>query len=109
MNYRQSAGISVSEIGISCYALSVAYGVKDRTEFAQMLARAVDLEVAFFDTAEGYGQEAESILGEALVTHRQQVVLSTKVGMTAEGKREILLQPLPTQDEQAFCEPGLCR
>lgn len=89
MNYRQAAGISVSEIGIGCYALSGAYGVKDRTEFARMLARAVDLGVTFFDTAEGYGEEAESILGEALVTHRQQVVLSTKVGMTAGGKRDL--------------------
>jgi aryl-alcohol dehydrogenase-like predicted oxidoreductase len=70
MNYRQSAGVSVSEIGIGCYGLSGVYGAKDRPEFARMLARAVDLGVTFFDTAEGYGREAESILGEALVKHR---------------------------------------
>ncbi|MCX5974648.1 MAG: aldo/keto reductase [Coprothermobacterota bacterium] len=74
---------------MGCCALGGAYGVKDRTEFARMLARAVDLGVTFFDTAEGYGQEAESILGDALVTHRRQVVLSTKVGITAEGKRDL--------------------
>jgi aryl-alcohol dehydrogenase-like predicted oxidoreductase len=89
MNYRQSAGVSVSEIGIGCYALSGVYGAKDRPEFARMLARAIDLGVTFFDTAEGYGREAESLLGEALAKHRQQVILSTKVGMTAEGKRDL--------------------
>jgi aryl-alcohol dehydrogenase-like predicted oxidoreductase len=45
-----------------------------------VIARALDLGVTFFDTADIYG-DSEAILGPALAAHRKQVVFATKFGM----------------------------
>lgn len=47
----------------------------------ELVGRALDHGVTFFDTADGYaGGESEQLLGRALRGHRDQVVLATKVG-----------------------------
>jgi len=47
----------------------------------RLVGRAFDAGVNFFDTADGYaGGESETLLGAAIKTRRQQVVLATKVG-----------------------------
>lgn len=47
----------------------------------EMVGRALDGGVTFFDTADGYaGGESEQLLGAALRPHRDEVVLATKVG-----------------------------
>jgi aryl-alcohol dehydrogenase-like predicted oxidoreductase len=47
----------------------------------ELVARALDAGVNFFDTADAYaGGEAETLLGAALKPHRERVVLATKVG-----------------------------
>jgi aryl-alcohol dehydrogenase-like predicted oxidoreductase len=54
-------------------------------ESVTLVRRALALGVTFIDTAEGYG--TESIIGTALRdVHRQDVVLSTKKSMRAEGR-----------------------
>ncbi|MGH3935561.1 MAG: aldo/keto reductase, partial [Pseudonocardiaceae bacterium] len=46
-----------------------------------LVGRALDCGVNFFDTADGYaGGESETLLGHALRSHRDSVVLATKVG-----------------------------
>ena len=65
MKYRKRKDFTVSEVGIGCYALSGVYGAKDVKEFKQMLNRAYELGINFFDTANVYG-DAERILGEAI-------------------------------------------
>ncbi|MBU7017651.1 MAG: aldo/keto reductase [Theionarchaea archaeon] len=80
MNYRLCKGVEVSEIGIGCYSLSGVYGKKDVTVFKEMLNRAFELGVNFFDTAEGYGS-AESVLGETVKPYREDVLIATKVGV----------------------------
>ncbi|MGH3934843.1 MAG: aldo/keto reductase [Pseudonocardiaceae bacterium] len=46
-----------------------------------MVGRALDCGVNFFDTADGYaGGESETLLGHALRSHRDSVVIATKVG-----------------------------
>lgn len=80
MEYRQNRGLTVSEIGMGCYGLGGAYGKKDPAVYRQVLRRAFDLGVTFFDSAEAYG-DAERILGEALKPFRQQVYIATKVGV----------------------------
>ncbi|HEY6514509.1 MAG TPA: aldo/keto reductase [Steroidobacteraceae bacterium] len=47
----------------------------------QLVGRALEAGINFFDTADGYaGGESEALLGAALKPHRDQVVIATKVG-----------------------------
>lgn len=47
----------------------------------QLVGRALEAGINFFDTADGYaGGESEAMLGAALKPHRDQVVIATKVG-----------------------------
>jgi aryl-alcohol dehydrogenase-like predicted oxidoreductase len=47
----------------------------------ELVGKALDAGVTFFDTADGYaGGESESLLGKALKSKREQVVIATKVG-----------------------------
>jgi aryl-alcohol dehydrogenase-like predicted oxidoreductase len=47
----------------------------------QLVGRALDAGINFFDTADAYaGGESESLLGRALASRRDQVVIATKVG-----------------------------
>ena len=46
-----------------------------------LVGRALDRGVTFFDTADGYaGGESETLLGRTLQSHRDSVVIATKVG-----------------------------
>ena len=54
----------------------------DEKTVNQVVDIAIDSGVNFFDTADLYSNgEAEEILGRALASHRNDVVISTKVGM----------------------------
>jgi aryl-alcohol dehydrogenase-like predicted oxidoreductase len=72
--------------------LSHAYGVPPSAEQGgQVLLAALDAGVTLFDTAALYGFGAnEELVGRVLKPHRQQIVLTSKCGMTGvEGKRVI--------------------
>jgi aryl-alcohol dehydrogenase-like predicted oxidoreductase len=71
MEYRTHQNLTLSEIGVGCYALGGVYGQVDRQEFQVMLRRAYDLGVNFFDTAEAYG-DGERVLGQAVHPFRQR-------------------------------------
>jgi len=58
-----------------------------------LLDRALDLGVTFIDTARGYGLSEERI-GRWLPAHRDEVVLSTKVGYGVEGARDWSAAPV---------------
>lgn len=68
--------------------MSHAYGAPaDKKEMADLLAVAVDMGYTLFDTAEVYGTDTnphdnEELLGAALKPYREQLVLSTKFGLT---------------------------
>ncbi|NEI74530.1 aldo/keto reductase [Rhizobium lusitanum] len=84
-----SQGLVVSAQGLGCMGMSTTYGPSDEQENLSTLARALDLGVTFFDTAEVYGPFAnEELLGKAFAGKRDKVVLATKVGFefTADGK-----------------------
>lgn len=103
MNYRTHKGVTLSEIGVGLYALAGVYGKKDVTEFKRMLLHAVEAGVNFFDTAEGYG-DAECILGSVVAPYREDVYISTKVGVK-EGMNPNLTQEYITN----ACEESLKR
>ncbi|MEW6244480.1 MAG: aldo/keto reductase [Bacillota bacterium] len=75
------AGFEVSRVGMGCYALSGVYGPSDPDGFSSVLRKAYEMGVTFFDTADQYG-DAEKVLGQAIRSVRDRVVISTKVGLT---------------------------
>ncbi len=85
------SGLEVSALGLGCMGMSSAYGPPaDRQAMVQLIRKAVDLGVTFFDTAEAYGPFTnEELLGEALAPHRDAVVIATKFGfqIDASGRR----------------------
>ncbi len=76
------SGLHVSALGLGCMGMSFGYGtVSDDNEMIALMHRAVDLGVTFFDTAEVYGPfENEEVVGEALRSVRDRVVIATKFG-----------------------------
>jgi aryl-alcohol dehydrogenase-like predicted oxidoreductase len=84
MKYRQlgKSGLEVSAIGLGCMGLSFGYGpATDKQEGIKLIRRAYELGVNFFDSAEAYGPFTnEELLGEAVQSFRDKVVLSTKFG-----------------------------
>lgn len=77
-----NSGLEVSAIGLGCMGLSFGYGpATDRATAIQLIRRAFELGVTFFDTAEAYGPgDNEELLGEALAPFREKVVIATKFG-----------------------------
>jgi aryl-alcohol dehydrogenase-like predicted oxidoreductase len=83
-------GFSVSAEGLGCMGMSAFYGPSDEQENLATLARAVDLGIDFFDTAEIYGPfKNEVLLGKAFAGKRDKVKIATKVGseVTDAGER----------------------
>ena len=72
--------LHVSAIGLGCMTMTGGYsGQPDRQDMIDLLHRAVDLGVTFFDTAEIYGPHVnEELVGEALAPYTDQVVIATK-------------------------------
>jgi aryl-alcohol dehydrogenase-like predicted oxidoreductase len=57
----------------------------------EMVGKALDAGVNYFDTADVYASgQSEELLGRALKPHRDRIVLSTKVGNRGAGNREVL-------------------
>jgi aryl-alcohol dehydrogenase-like predicted oxidoreductase len=77
-----TGGPDVSAIGLGCMGLSFAFGPAQEKRAAIGLIRAAfEQGVTLFDTAEAYGPFAnEALLGEALATFRNKVVIATKFG-----------------------------
>jgi len=76
--------LSVSEIGLGCMSLK-----DDEVENKQIIARALEMGVNFFDTADLYENgENEMKVGRLLQADRKRIILATKVGnqLRADGK-----------------------
>jgi aryl-alcohol dehydrogenase-like predicted oxidoreductase len=74
--------LKVSEIGLGCMGMSFGYGpAKDEKEMIQLIHKAVEMGVTFFDTAEVYGPYFnEELVGKALNPFKNQVQIATKFG-----------------------------
>jgi aryl-alcohol dehydrogenase-like predicted oxidoreductase len=83
-------GPEVSALGLGCMNLNWAYGpATDRAEAIALIRAAHERGVTFFDTAEAYGPRLnETVVGEALASVRDAVVIATKFGfdITPEGE-----------------------
>ncbi len=75
-------GPTVSAEGLGCMGMSFAYGTPDHDEAVATIERALELGVTFFDTADIYGfGHNEELVGKALASRREEVVLATKFGI----------------------------
>jgi aryl-alcohol dehydrogenase-like predicted oxidoreductase len=75
------SGLKVSAIGLGCNNFG---WMIDANASNPVIARALELGITFFDTADIYG-ESEVVLGKALGARRKEVVIATKFGMAAGG------------------------
>lgn len=79
-------GPEVSEIGYGAMGFHLAYGASDAQAGLDLIKRAYDLGVTFFDTAELYGWgENEKFIGQAVKGFRDDIVIATKFGFTFEN------------------------
>jgi len=76
-------GIKVSELGFGTWGLGGnSYGPVDDTLSTEVLRCAYDSGVTFYDTSDVYGNgHSEEVLGAALSSVREHIVLATKVGL----------------------------
>lgn len=85
--YRQmgESGLTVSTVGLGCNTFADTVNAID---VAPVVYAALDAGVTLFDTADIYGKPAgasEELLGKALHSHREEVIIATKFGMDASG------------------------
>ena len=94
MRYRSlgKSGLTVSEIGFGAWGIGgrtageTSYGETDDRRSRAALDCAFDLGIAFFDTANVYGDgHSEILIGEAFAKKRDRVVIGTKAGLTRFG------------------------
>ncbi|MCK9868530.1 aldo/keto reductase [Nocardiopsis dassonvillei] len=76
------SGFEVSALGLGCMSMSDHYGPVDNEESLKTLARAADLGVTFWDTADVYGAGAnERLLARFFASgRRDEITLATKFG-----------------------------
>ena len=77
-----NTGLEVSALGLGCMGLSFGYGPETtKADAINLIRRAFELGVTFFDTAEAYGPfKNEELLGEALQPFRDKIAIATKFG-----------------------------
>src|SRR2546422_7833661 len=84
MKYRRLAktDLSVSEIGFGVWTVSAGWwGDYSDKRAIQLLRKALDLGVTFFDTGDTYGSgRGETLLAQAFGSRRSEVVIATKFG-----------------------------
>jgi aryl-alcohol dehydrogenase-like predicted oxidoreductase len=83
MKHTTLGTLDVSRLGLGTMGMSAFYtgAGADDAESIRTIRRALDLGITFFDTAEIYGPYInEELLGRALGSDRDQVVVATKFG-----------------------------
>ena len=86
MKHRTLAGLEVSAIGLGCMGMSAFYGSADQDEAEATIRRALELGIAFLDTAQIYGPMTnEQLVGRAIQGHRDEYVIATKFARRIEG------------------------
>jgi aryl-alcohol dehydrogenase-like predicted oxidoreductase len=76
-----TSGLKVSIVGLGCNNFG---WLIDASASYPVIAKALDLGITLFDTADMYG-DSEVVLGKALGTARKQVIIATKFGMPGPG------------------------
>lgn len=95
--------LPVSALGFGCMGMNYHRGPHpSREEMIRLARQAVERGVTLFDTAETYGPFVnEELVGAALSSLRNQIVISTKFGFNYEGTRVTGLNSRPANIRQA--------
>jgi aryl-alcohol dehydrogenase-like predicted oxidoreductase len=73
--------LEVSALGLGCMRMSFGDYPTEKSEMIDLLHKAVERGITFFDTAEVYGPFTnEELVGEALEPFKGEVVIATKFG-----------------------------
>ena len=77
-----NGGLEVSALGLGCMGLTFGYGpATNEKDAIKLIQTAYEEGVTFFDTAEAYSQGGnETLLGKAVKSFRDKVVIATKFG-----------------------------
>ena len=80
MKHRQlgKSDLQVSAVGLGCNNFGYVANM-DVAASRQVIDKAIDVGISFFDTSDSYGA-SEEILGKVLGERRKNIVLATKVG-----------------------------
>ena len=83
-------GLSVSRVGFGGGGIGEVWGPTTRDEAVRAVHRALDLGINFFDVAPAYGNgKAEEALGLALEGRSEDVIIATKVRLSAEDMGDV--------------------
>ncbi|ANY78489.1 aldo/keto reductase [Microvirga ossetica] len=104
---RKLGSLEVSSVGLGVQNMHRTYQttIPSRPEMLNIIRTAFDRGVTFFDTAEAYGpHECERILGEAIASFRDKVVITSKFGWDVDletGERRPGLMSRPERIKAA--------
>jgi aryl-alcohol dehydrogenase-like predicted oxidoreductase len=84
-------GLEVSAIGLGCMGMTFSYTpFPEKKDMIVLISKAVEQGVTFFDTAEVYGPyNNEELVGEALASFRNKVVIATKFGFDIQDGKMV--------------------
>ncbi len=83
-------GLDVSRVGFGGGGIGEVWGATSRGEAVRAVHRALDLGINYFDVAPAYGDgKAEEALGAALQGRGENVIIGTKVRISAEDIEDV--------------------
>jgi len=111
MNHRElgDSGVDVSEVGFGAWVVGTDWWGERRNEDAiELIQCALEEGITYFDTGDVYGHgDSETLLGEALAEHREEVTLATKIGYDFYTNPQAGHGELPKELDREYLETAL--